>query len=141
MQTFFEHSPYIGNMPKKSKLTLTPIASDEESLGQRLARVRKEHGLSQVALAERTGLIQVLVSDYERGKLRIPAEMAIRCADALGVTTDELLQPRKKSGAEKTTKQPSIRLVRRMEQIESLPLYQQRALLTTIDAFLGNAAG
>jgi transcriptional regulator with XRE-family HTH domain len=127
-------------MPKKSKLTLTPIASDEESLGQRLARVRKEHGLSQVALAERTGLIQVLVSDYERGKLRLPAEMAIRFAEALGVTTDELLQPRKKSRAEKTTKQPSIRLVRRMEQIESLPLYQQRALLTTIDAFLGNAA-
>jgi len=28
-----------------------------------------------------------------------------------------------------------------MEQIESLPLYQQRALLTTIDAFLGNATG
>jgi transcriptional regulator with XRE-family HTH domain len=127
-------------MPKKSKLTLTPIASDEETLGQRLARVRKEHGLSQVALAERTGLIQVLVSDYERGKLRLPAEMAIRFAEALGVTTDELLQPRKKSRAEKTTKQPSIRLVRRMEQIESLPLYQQRALLTTIDAFLGNAA-
>jgi transcriptional regulator with XRE-family HTH domain len=126
-------------MPKKSKLTLTPIASDEETLGQRLARVRKEHGLSQVALAERTGLIQVLVSDYERGKLRMPAEMAIRFAEALGVTTDELLQPRKKSSAEKMTKQPSIRLVRRMEQIESLPLYQQRALLTTIDAFLNNA--
>jgi transcriptional regulator with XRE-family HTH domain len=128
-------------MPKKSKLTLTPIASDDESLGQRLARVRKEHGLSQVVLAERTGLIQVLVSDYERGKLRMPAEMAIRFAEALGVTTDELLQPRKKSSAEKTTKQPSIRLVRRMEQIESLPLYQQRALLTTIDAFLGNVTG
>jgi transcriptional regulator with XRE-family HTH domain len=126
-------------MPKKSKLSLTPIASDEETLGQRLARVRKEHGLSLVALAERTGLIQVLVSDYERGKLRMPAEMAIRFAEALGVTTDELLQPRKKSSAEKTTKQPSIRLVRRMEQIESLPLYQQRALLTTIDAFLNNA--
>jgi hypothetical protein len=36
---------------------------------------------------------------------------------------------------------PSIRLVRRMEQIESLPLYQQRALLTTIDAFLNNVTG
>ena len=135
MRTSVEHSPYIGNMPKKSKLSLTPYRLRRGDAGP----TPSTGPHSQVALAERTGLIQVLVSDYERGKLRMPAEMAIRFAEALGVTTDELLQPRKKSSAEKTTKQPSIRLVRRMEQIESLPLYQQRALLTTIDAFLNNA--
>jgi hypothetical protein len=36
-------------------------------------------------------------------------------------------------------KQPSIKLVRRMEQSEALPLYEQRALLTTIDKFLASA--
>jgi hypothetical protein len=33
-------------------------------------------------------------------------------------------------------KQPGLKLVRRVEQIESLPIYQQRALLTTIDTFI-----
>jgi len=66
--------------------------------------------------------------------------MAVRFAEVLGVTVDELLQPSKKrGGTSKTTKQPSLKLVRRMEQIESLPIYQQRALLTTIDTFIAAA--
>jgi len=139
MDTFFETHPYIGDMPKKSQLA--PTAEEKETLGQRLAQVRKERGLTQVELAERTGLIQVVVSDYERGRLRLPADMAVRFAEILGVTVDELLQSRKKKGgaAKKTTKQPSLKLVRRMEQIESLPTYQQRALLMTIDTFIAAA--
>jgi transcriptional regulator with XRE-family HTH domain len=137
MHIFIEDCPYIEGMPKKSKLA--PTAAQKETLGLRLAQVRKERGLTQVELAERTGLIQVVVSDYERGRLRLPADMAVRFAEVLGVTIDELLQPRKKSGAAKTTKQPSLKLVRRMEQIESLPTYQQRALLTTIDTFIAAA--
>jgi transcriptional regulator with XRE-family HTH domain len=138
MHSFVEDRPYIQVMPKKSKLAPTP--AQKETLGLRLAQVRKEHGLTQVELAERTGLIQVVVSDYERGRLRLPADMAVRFAEVLGVTVDELLQPSKKrGGTSKTTKQPSLKLVRRMEQIESLPIYQQRALLTTIDTFIAAA--
>ena len=138
MDTLIENRPYIGDMPKKSKLKLTPISSGKETIGQRLARVRKEKGITQVELAERTGLIQVIVSDYERGKLRLPAEMAVRFAEALGVTTDELLRPARKALAP-ASKKPSLKLVRRMEQIEALPTYQQRALLTTIDTFIAAA--
>jgi transcriptional regulator with XRE-family HTH domain len=137
MHIFVEDCPYIGNMPKKSKLA--PTAAQKETLGLRLAQVRKERGLTQVELAERTGLIQVVVSDYERGRLRLPADMAVRFAEILGVTIDELLQPQKKSSTTKTTKQPSLKLVRRMEQIESLPVYKQRALLMTIDTFIAAA--
>jgi transcriptional regulator with XRE-family HTH domain len=139
MHTFIEDRPYIQVMPKKSKLA--PTAAQKETLGLRLAQVRKERGLTQVELAERTGLIQVVVSDYERGRLRLPADMAVRFAEVLGITVDELLLPRKKSGAAKKTKQPSLKLVRRMEQIENLPVYQQRALLTTIDTFIAAAEG
>lgn len=136
MHSFVEDGPYIEGMPKKSKLA--PTAAEKESLGIRLAQVRKEHGLTQVELAARTGLIQVVVSDYERGRLRLPADMALRFAEVLGVTVDELLQA-PKSRAVKPTKLPSLKLVRRMEQIESLPTYQQRALLTTIDTFIAAA--
>lgn len=136
MHLFFEDHPYIEDMPKKSKPE--PATTATETMGQRLARIRKERGVTQVELAERTGLIQVVISDYERGRLRLPAEMAVRFAEALGVTTDELLRS-KKDRSTKPAKQPSLKLIRRMEQIEGLPLYQQRALLMTIDTFIAAA--
>jgi transcriptional regulator with XRE-family HTH domain len=125
-------------MPKKSRLDLTPVSFGDDTLGLRLARIRKERGLTQVAIAERTGLTQVLVSDYERGRLRLSAEMAVRFAEALGISTDDLLRPHKKVAAT-PAQQPSLKLLRRMERIEGLPLYRQRALLTTIDQFLAAA--
>jgi len=63
--------------------------------------------------------------------------MILRFAEVLKVSTDELLRGSKSTGTAK--KQHSIKLVRRMEQIEALPLYEQRALLTTIDKFLAAA--
>jgi transcriptional regulator with XRE-family HTH domain len=109
----------------------------DESLGQRLARLRKQRGWTQKQIAQRTGLIQELVSNYETDKLRLNADMILRFAEVLEVSTDELLRGSKATAAAK--KQPSIKLVRRMEQIEALPLYEQRALLTTIDKFLAAA--
>ena len=72
-------------MPKKSKLELPPLSLGAETNGQRLARIRKARGLTQVELADKMGLIQALVSDYERDKLRLNAEMAVRFTLALGV--------------------------------------------------------
>lgn len=63
--------------------------------------------------------------------------MILRFSELLEVSTDELLRGSK--SVLPTKKQPSIKLVRRMEQIEALPLYEQRALLTTIDKFLASA--
>jgi len=121
-------------MPKKSKLKLMPVDTGNETLGQRLARLRKERGLTQKQVAESTGLIQELVSSYELDKLRLNSDMILRFTEVLEVSGDELLRGSKSTVAVK--KQPSIKLVRRMDQIEGLPLYEQRALLTTIDKFL-----
>lgn len=123
-------------MPRVSRLKPAPIPTGDESLGQRLARLRKERGFTQKELAAKTGLIQALISDYERGKLRLNAEMVLRFATALEITTDELLQP----GGPKPVRKPSRRVLRRLEQIEELPSPQQMVLLKTIDTFLENAA-
>jgi transcriptional regulator with XRE-family HTH domain len=128
---------YTHPMPTRSKLKLKPVDMGEESLGQRLARLHKQRGWTQKQIAQRTGLIQELVSNYETDKLRLNADMILRFAEVLEVSTDELLRGSKSTGAGK--KQPSIKLVRRMEQIEALPLYEQRALRTTIDKFLAAA--
>ena len=110
------------------------------ALGRRLAHFRNLRGYSQRELARRVGVVQVVISDYEVGKLRITAEMALRFAAALDVSIDELLQPSKPISIEPPHK-PSRRLLRRLERIERLPRRKQEALLTTIDAFLNSAAG
>ena len=122
-------------MPKASRLSLAPLPPSDETPGERLARIRRERGFTQRELAGRTGLIQTLVSDYERGKLRLNADMLLRFATALEVSTDELLQP----GGPKAARKPSRKVLRRLEQIEGLPARQQITLLRTIDLFLENA--
>jgi transcriptional regulator with XRE-family HTH domain len=77
-----------------------------------------------------------LVSAYETDRHLFSAEMAVRFALALGVSLDDLLHPDARKTA---SKQPSLKVQRRIEQIEGLPLYEQRALLTTIDKFLAAA--
>jgi len=77
-----------------------------------------------------------LVSSYETDRRQFSVEMAIRFALALDVSTDELLYPKAKKVS---SKQPSRRVMRRVEEIEKLPLYEQRALLTTIDKFIATA--
>jgi transcriptional regulator with XRE-family HTH domain len=124
-------------MPRVSKLSLPPIDWGKESIGQRVARIRKERGYTQVELAAKIGILQTLVTDYENDRLRLTAEMAVRFAMALDVSLDELLHPKvTKSNGRK----PSRRVLRRLEQIEALPGTQQSVLLRTIDTFLENAA-
>lgn len=124
-------------MPRRSRLKLPPLNLGKETMGERIARLRKERGYTQAELAEKTGIIQALISDYERDKLRLHAEMVIRFAQALEVATDELLGL---NGAKKNGDKISLRLLRRTKKIDYLPQSQQKTLLKTIDTFL-KAAG
>jgi len=124
-------------MPRVSRLKLPPLELTEESVGERIARLRKERGYTQSELAERIGIIQTLVSAYEREQLRLNAEMVVRFALALEVSTDELLGV---ESAKRSAGKPSLRLLRRLKKIETLPATQQKSLLQTIDMFL-KAAG
>jgi transcriptional regulator with XRE-family HTH domain len=123
----------------KRRLKLPPLVlASPETFGERLARLRKERGYTQVELAEKIGITQALMTDYERGKLRLNAEMICRLAQALDVSADVLLgisksaaEPRASRGA-----RLSLRLVRRIQKIDRLPAPKQKALLQTIDGFL-----
>lgn len=117
-------------------------APDTESLGQRLARLRRDRGLTQVELAEKMGLIQGLVSDYELDKLRPNPDILVRYARALRVSADELLGLTKPEKLTPGLSSVSRRFLRRLQQIDTLPKRDQDALLRTIDVFLsrGRAA-
>lgn len=117
-------------MPKVSRFQLPPVDFGGETLGERIARIRKERGFTQVELATRIGIIQTIVSAVESNERKLSAEMAVRFAQALDVSLDELLgtgRPDKKG------KKPSRKILRRLEKIEMLPRTQQIAVLKTID--------
>lgn len=103
------------------------------ALGRRIAALRRERGYTQTELAAQVGAIQVVVSDYERGKLRPHPDMIVRLAKALRVSTDEMLgvKPPAANGAA-----VSRRVLRRLQAIDGLPKRDQDALFRTIDAFL-----
>ncbi len=62
-------------------------------VGRNAARIRKERGLTQEQLAERSGLSQQYLSGLERG-LRNPTIVTLfELAAALGATHIELVQP------------------------------------------------
>lgn len=125
-------------MPRKRSLKLPPLDYGDETVGPRLARIRKERGFTQVELAKKIGLIQSLVSDYETDRLRLSAEMAVRFALALGVSTDDLLNPKTKN--KNGAKKPSLKIMRRLEEIEKLPPRRQAFVLTALDSILRGEA-
>jgi transcriptional regulator with XRE-family HTH domain len=127
----------VAIMARKSTLNAAKTLA-VDSPGTRLAKLRKERGWTQVELAERVGITQTLLSDYERGKLRLNADMIVRFVNALEVSTDDLLLP--KGAPAPLRAKPSLRIQRRMEKIERLPTHQQNYLLKTIDGFLKGVA-
>lgn len=137
------HTPAL----QKTALTLTSIAllldehmaktQDTETLGHRIARLRREKGLTQTELAERLKVSQPVVSDYENDVIRLPADVVMQIADILGASTDELLGM--KAATARASGNANIknrRLFRRMQEIEKLPRRDQEALLRTIEAFI-----
>ena len=120
-------------MAKRIKKYPDPMIIGNETFGQRLARIRKEKGYTQVELSRKMDMIQVLVSDYENDKLRPYHEMIARFAKALEVSADELLGL---IADKKNQSQPSLKIQKRMKKIEELPVSQQKFILKAIDSHL-----
>jgi transcriptional regulator with XRE-family HTH domain len=93
--------------------------------------------LTQVELAKKIGIIQSMVSSYEGSKLGLAAEMAVRFALALDVSTDEILHPKKRAMLHQS---PSRRVMRRVEQIYRLPAKRQSFVLRALDSLLKGEA-
>ena len=123
-------------MSKRPTIRKPQLDFGGETLGNRLACFRKQCGYTQTEFAEKVGITQALISAYETNRNQFSAEMAVRFALALDVSLDELLHPKVQRVSRRL---PSRRVLRRMEQIESLPLHQQNHLLKTIDGFLKGA--
>lgn len=112
---------------------LAASKKNEETMGERLARLRRDRGITQAELAERLGVAQPMISGYERDTIRLHGEVIVQLTRILDVTADELLglgEP-KSQGPVKNR-----RLLRQLQQLDKLPRRDQQALVRTIDAFL-----
>ena len=104
-----------------------------ETVAQRLVRLRKERGLTQAQMAARLGVSQPVVSDYERGGLRLLAELILKVAEILDVSANESKAAPKKRG-------PQSQLEKQMAAIASLPRKEQQQLLAVVEAFISQHA-
>jgi transcriptional regulator with XRE-family HTH domain len=69
----------------------------ENTLGQRIAALRKQKGLTQDALAEHLGISAQAVSKWENDQTCPDISLLSPLAEILGVSTDELLSGKKDS--------------------------------------------
>jgi transcriptional regulator with XRE-family HTH domain len=113
-------------MPRKK-------VEEVSGFGERLARLRKAAGYTQVELAAEIGVTQRNISYYEAETQHPPGSLLLAIAKALGVTTDEML------GAipiRKAARAGSSRLQRRLAQIEKLDAREKRQILQFLDTFI-----
>ncbi len=107
------------------------------AIAQRIAEVRKERGISQQAMAKKLGVTQPIISRYERGELRIHAELLAKIAKILATTSDDLLglAPVKKTKPKNELDSPEKRkLWKKFQQIAKWPEKDQRAVIRIINS-------
>lgn len=103
-------------------------------LGQRIAALRRERGLTQVQLAEVMGVAQQTLAHYEAGRLRLLAGALPTLADQLGVSVEDLIGASTKRRNGKRGPQPKIQ--QQLERIQALPAAEQRAISRVLDSVL-----
>ncbi len=99
-------------------------------LSEKITKLKKLKGLSQVDLAETTGISRDAISKYERGDTIPSVEYAKRIADALGVSLDYLVSD---DDIEEVLNNEAVK---RIKAIQKLPTVEQDKVLSVIDAYL-----
>lgn len=70
-----------------------PLAALNEALRINLLVLRAKAGLSQAALAKRSGVSRTIISELEQGRGDVRLTTLARVAGALGTTANGLLEP------------------------------------------------
>ena len=88
---------------------------DAETMGKRIAQLRKARNLTQQQLADQLNVTNRAISRWERGEGYPEITLLPKLADSLGVTTDEILGHR-------TRKQPGMRFAQQPQVIIGIGL-------------------
>jgi len=103
-----------------------------DDLGKRLSMFRKARGLTQVEVAEKLGVSQAAVSEYESGGSSLSLESLAKVAKVLKVSADELL------GLKPTKDQPDRkgRFWKQLSKVEELSPAEQKSILQIINGLV-----
>jgi transcriptional regulator with XRE-family HTH domain len=117
-------------MPRYS----APLNTNDD-FGPRLAKLRNAAGLTQRQLEAASGISHRMIAYYEKRSDLPPGHVIATLADALGISSDELIG-KKATPATSKRNPASRRLLRRLQQLEKLPLKDKKAVLAIIDTYL-----
>lgn len=98
--------------------------------GEKITQLKKAKNLSQIALAEATGISRDAISKYERGDAIPSVDYAKRIADVLGVSLDYL------AGEEDKEEVLDNEAVKRIKEIQKLPLSEKEKIYSVVDALI-----
>lgn len=112
---------------------LYPVDIEMDGFAERLRMLRTERGLTQTRLAELLGMPARSYNRWERGGHVPHLEMAVKIADLLQVSLDELV------GRKEASEHVGIRnheLHQLVQQVDGLPDEDQQALITVMDGLV-----
>ena len=98
--------------------------------GEKISKLKKLKKMSQVELAEKTGISRDAISKYERGDVMPSVEYAKRIADVLGVSLDYLVND---SDQEEVLDNEAVK---RIKEIQLLPKQDKEKILSVVDALI-----
>lgn len=105
-----------------------------DGFAERLKALRKQKNLSQTELGQLAGLHYTHIGRFERGASRPGGDTLKRLADALGVTSDYLLEGATDDAAK--AKFEDRELLQQFQEVERLPDEDKTVVKKLLDAFL-----
>jgi len=96
--------------------------------------LRKRAGLTQIELADKTGVSKSQFIRYESKDVQPPSDTLNKLAEVLGTSLDYLISGDKNEKAKASLKNPE--LLQRFKEIDNLPEPKQQVLNKVISAYL-----
>jgi len=112
-------------------LTLLPVDIEMDDFAERLRSLRVQRGLTQTRLAELLDMPARSYNRWERGGHVPHLEMAVKIAEILQVSLDELV------GRSEATSEPAIKnteLHQLVQEVDQLPDREQQAVIVMLTA-------
>jgi transcriptional regulator with XRE-family HTH domain len=109
-----------------------------QDIAERLGKVRREKGITQVEMAKKLKTTQSMYSRYESGEIRIYADTFLKLSQILGVTPNELYGVTKSGNDATDPIEHSIpkRILRKLKGAENLTRAQQDSLIIVIEGIV-----